>query len=347
MVERARITVLFVDGSEVEVGRAVRQLRQHELAPLWERVDDFAQLREALKRQHWDFVVCDSNVPQLGVFEALALSRELAPTTPFLVLSNRADDKRAVDVVRQGAIDFISKDDLVRLSAAIVRELGRPHRAHTTPQLAAMLVSAREAEARRIALDLHDRIGQVLAVMARTLDEAQRGDPIIRGAQLAAARLLAEEAIRNVRELSTELWPSILDDLGLLPALRWLGERYATRIGCPVNVTLDDIERLPPAIETACYRVAEAALTNVARHAHASNVSIRLRITDEFNLELAVSDDGRGFDLDAAWQRAARGESLGLVAMRERALLAGGTLSLIAAPSLGTTVLLTFSVRTN
>jgi len=261
------------------------------------------------------------------------------------VLSSGIDDRLAVDVVRRGAIDFVNKHNLVRLASTMIRELARPSNVHTPSQLAAMLVSAREAEARRIAADLHDRIGQLLIMIGRTLDEAQRGDPVIRAAQLSAARSLTVEAIRNVRELSTELWPSILDDLGLVAALRWLGERYTTRLGCPVSVKLDDIDRLPPAVESACYRIAEASLANIAKHADARTVAIHLRVTDDFDLELAVCDDGRGFDPDLAWYRASRGESLGLVAMRERALLAGGTLTVVTAPGIGTTVRVNFAVR--
>jgi signal transduction histidine kinase len=347
VVERARIAVLFVDKSEADVALAVRELRRNGLAPTWERVADAMQLRAALELRRWDAVVCDSSVPHLGVFEVLALTRELAPTTPFVVISAALDDRMAVEIVRRGAVDFVSKHNLVRLAAAIVREVERPITAATTPQIAAMQVAAREAEARRIAIDLHDRIGQLLAVIARSLEAAQRGDPIIRGGQLAAARGLTDEAIRNVRELSTELWPSILDDLGLLPALRWLADRYTTRLGCVVTLTADDIKRLPPAIETACYRIAEAALANVARHADARAVAILLRVTDAFDLELMICDDGRGFDPDAAWRRAARGESLGLVAMRERALLAGGKLTLVTAPGVGTTVRVNFAVGGN
>lgn len=347
MVERARIAVLFVDKSEADVTLAVRELRRNGLAPTWERVGDLVQLRATLELRRWDVVVCDASVPHLGVFEALALTRELAPATPFIVLSAGVDDRMAVDIVRRGAVDFVSKHNLVRLAAAIVRELARPTAGHSPSQVAAMLVAAREAEARRIASDLHDRIGQLLAVISRTLEAAQRGDPIIRAGQLAAARGLTDEALHSVRELSTELWPSILDDLGLLPALRWLAERYTTRLGCTVTITADDIKRLPPAIETACYRIAEAALANVARHADARAVAILLRVTDAFDLELMVCDDGRGFDPDAAWQRAARGESLGLVAMRERALLAGGRLSLVTAPGVGTTVRVNFAVGGN
>ncbi len=345
MVERARIAVLFVDKSDADVNLAVGELRRSGLSPTWKRAGDLAALRAALDARTWEFVVCDSSVPHIGVFEALALTRELAPTTPFIVVAGGLDDRLVVDIVRRGAVDVVSKNNLVRLATTMIRELARPSNVHTTSQLAAMLVSAREAEARRIASDLHDRIGQLLAIISRTLDDAQRADPVLRAAQLSAARTLTHEAIRNVRELSTELWPSILDDLGLVAALRWLGERYATRLGCPITVKLDDIDRLPPGVESACYRIAEASLANIAKHADARAVAIHLRVTDDFDLELAVCDDGRGFDPDAAWHRASRGESLGLVAMRERALLAGGTLTVVTAPGIGTTVRVNFAVR--
>jgi signal transduction histidine kinase len=344
VVERARLAVLFVDKSQADVTGAVRELRRNALAPTWERVEDASQLRAGLARQHWDFVVSDVNVKCFDVYEALAITRELAPTTPFIVLSALLRDPM-IDLVRRGAVDVVSKRKLARLAAAMVRELARPCNAHPPPQIAAMLVATREAEARRIASDVHDRLGQLLAVLARTLDEAQDGARSVRDAKLALARGLTHEAIQNVRELSTELWPLILDDLGLLPALGWLAERYASRLGFAVGLELGDIERLPPAIERACYRIAEAALANVARHAGASRAAIELRVTDTLEVELTVRDDGRGFDPDDAWHRSTRGECLGLAAMRERALLAGGTLSLATASGNGTTVRVNFAVR--
>lgn len=327
MVERLRIAVLFVSDSEHDVTGAVRELRRAGFAPIWQSVDSPSPLWRALENRHWDFVISDTSLSQLDVFDVLALTRELAPSTSFVVLSECIQEEMAVDILRAGASDFVTKANLSRLSTAIKRELARPTLRARTPGVAAMLVTAQETESRRIARHLHDGLGQLLAALARTLDDGQ----------LDVARALNDDAIRAVREISTELWPTILDDLGLPPALRWLAERYANRVGFSVRVELDEIGRLPAAVEAASFRIAEAALANVVSHADARDVVIRLRQNDD-DLELEIIDDGQGFDPDAAWLRAARGMSLGLPAMRERATLAGGTFVLATAPREGTTV---------
>ena len=334
MVERAPIKVLVIDDSESDVTLAIRELRRAGLEPAWERVATASHLRVALASRHWDVVVASADLPQLGAFEALMLTHELAPSTSFVALSATLHEAVAVDILRAGAADFVTKHNLPRLSAAIMRELARPRTVSASSGLSAMLVAAQEAESRRIASNLHDRLGQLLVAIARALDEAQ----------LAAARELTDEAIGAVREISTELWPSILDDLGLPSALRWIADRYASRVSVAVRAELDEVQRLPSPVEAATYRIAEAALANVARHAEAREVVISLRRT-EGTLELEIRDDGRGFDLDAAWRRIARGESLGLSAMRERATLAGGTLMLATAPGAGTTVRVRFPLE--
>ncbi|MCW5808547.1 MAG: sensor histidine kinase [Deltaproteobacteria bacterium] len=196
---------------------------------------------------------------------------------------------------------------------------------------AKLVLRAQESEARRIARDLHDRLGQQLLAMLRALEESRYGD----------ARTLAEEAVRTTREVSTELWPAVLDDLGLASALRWLADRYRDRLGRSVRVHAEDLTGIPREVETACYRITQEALTNAARHAGAQLVTVRLRSTAS-GIELVVDDDGRGFDVEAARKRAVAGESLGLLAMRERATLAGGSFALTSRPGGGTSIRASF-----
>jgi signal transduction histidine kinase len=149
---------------------------------------------------------------------------------------------------------------------------------------------------------------------------------------------LLDQGIRQVRSLSLELRPSLLDDLGLLPALRWYTDRQAERAGFAVELhsELGDA-RLPPDVETTCYRIVQEAVTNVARHAGARRLRVEVRVADGA-LELLLQDDGRGFDVEAARARAALGDSFGLVSMEERVSLAGGVLRVDSAPGRGTTL---------
>ncbi len=144
--------------------------------------------------------------------------------------------------------------------------------------------------------------------------------------------------LEQVHDISLDLRPSILDDLGLEPALRWYTERQAALVGLKVEFHADPLEqRLDPVIETECFRVAQEALTNVVRHAQAKTVTVELR-KEAGQLHLRVRDDGIGFEVAAVREKAVRGASLGLLSMEERAVLAGGGLEFNSVPGRGTEV---------
>jgi len=147
-----------------------------------------------------------------------------------------------------------------------------------------------------------------------------------------------ERVLRQVHDISLDLRPSILDDLGLEPALRWYTERQAALVELKVKFHADRLEqRLDSVIETECFRVAQEALTNVVRHAQAKAVTVELHKEDG-QLHLRVRDDGVGFDVAPVREQAVHGASLGLLSMEERALLAGGGLEFKSNPGQGTEV---------
>lgn len=191
-----------------------------------------------------------------------------------------------------------------------------------------------EEEARRIAHALHDDAGQLLASFHLVLDEVSAGLPARVRDRLKRVRGPVDEIEQQLRRLSHELRPTILDDLGLLPALEFLAQGVAARAGIPIRVEGPRRRRLPPAIETALYRVVQEALRNATKHAFATGVDIRLEIDPEA-ARCTVKDDGRGFDLQAVLNR--RGErGLGLIGMRERLSALGGQLTIDSAPGRGT-----------
>jgi PAS domain S-box-containing protein len=205
--------------------------------------------------------------------------------------------------------------------------------------LSRRLVEAQETERRNIARELHDEIGQALTVMQLNL-QAMLQSP---GADAMAPRLneslkVVERVLEQVQDISLDLRPSILDDLGLEPALRWYTDRQAALVELKVKFHADKLaQRLDPMIETECFRVAQEALTNVVRHAQAKVVTVELR-KEAGQLHLRVRDDGIGFNVAAVREKAVRGASLGLLSMEERALLAGGELEFISIPGQGTEV---------
>jgi PAS domain S-box-containing protein len=231
-------------------------------------------------------------------------------TEEHLDLAFHVADSLAIAVQNAQLIDQLRKDQ-GRLAA-----------------LSHRLVQGQEEERHRLARDLHDEIGQTLTAVKINLQTVQRR---IEGEQAAAdlqdSIAIVSRALQQVRELALDLRPSVLDDLGLVPALRWYLNRQAQWPDLVLDLRAYPSEmQLPPELEVTCFRIVQEALTNVLRHARARRVEILLRQQDG-QLELSVRDDGVGFDVRSALEGAARGTSIGLLGMQERARLVGGELS--------------------
>jgi two-component system, NarL family, sensor histidine kinase UhpB len=209
------------------------------------------------------------------------------------------------------------------------------HERHLSAQ---RVLQAQERERQRVARELHDQTGQALTHEIISLDLLleRTVDPRVRE-QLAAVKRTLEETLEEVHRMSQDLRPSVLDDLGLVPALRTLARQ---RSGPQVLVHVDGLkERLPAPIETALYRIAQEALTNANKYARASRIDIDLQSLNGSGVRLRVRDDGVGFDPDSVPDTEERGRAgLGLFGMRERAALLRGTLEVHSAPSRGTEV---------
>jgi two-component system, NarL family, sensor histidine kinase UhpB len=207
--------------------------------------------------------------------------------------------------------------------------------------LSRRLFEVQEEERGRLARDLHDDIGQALTALKIQLESLSlTGDGALR-ARLAEGVQTVQHTLERVRQLSLSLRPPQLDDLGLAAALRSHLDRQAGLAGLMAHFDAAEAPQdVEPDTETVCFRVAQEAINNVLRHAHARNVWLRVFMAGG-HLALSVRDDGRGFDLESARRGAA---SLGLVGMEERIALAGGSLELRAAPGQGTVVLATFPV---
>ncbi len=204
--------------------------------------------------------------------------------------------------------------------------------------LSRQLVRAQEDERRRLAHELHDEIGQSLTAAQLNLQVLRRlPDRAELPSRLEDSLGLIDRVLQQVRALSLDLRPAMLDDLGLVAALRWFVNRQAERASLVAHFVAK-----PPALrgsselETICFRIAQEALTNIIRHARARRVSVELRQHDG-ELHLAICDDGIGFDVAEARSQAV-GVSLGLLGMQERALLIGGQVAIESAPGRGTTV---------
>lgn len=226
------------------------------------------------------------------------------------------------------------------------RERDRERASHKLQALSQRLVEVQESERRHIARELHDEIGQALTAAEMNLQAALRA-PATASVQrrLQAGIEAVEQVLEQVHDLSLNLRPSMLDDLGLEPALRWYTRRQSELAGFQAEFRSDTFqERFDPLVETECFRVAQEALTNVVRHAQARSVSVDLSKKDRM-LHLSIRDDGVGFDVSGQRDHAVHGASLGLLSMEERATLAGGGLEINSAPGAGTVVRAWFPVH--
>jgi len=214
-------------------------------------------------------------------------------------------------------------------------------------QLSVRLLQIQEDERTRLSRELHDEIGQTLTALRIEISQAiaaLRAHPDAAEQSLEEARLLAEATVATVRNISLLLRPSLLDDLGLEPALQSLVEDFGRRSGIRSEFSSQDIpEDLPETHRTCIYRVVQEALTNCARHSAASRVDIRLLLAGG-ELELGVSDNGKGFSTDVHGAPYGR-TGLGILGMRERVAALGGVLSLDTAPGEGTRVTVRLPVR--
>ncbi len=202
--------------------------------------------------------------------------------------------------------------------------------------LLAQLESAREQERSRIARELHDQLGQLFVALRMDLGSLERSDALSDSARerIAAMRMVVDRGVQDTRRLSRELRPSVLDDLGLIPALRWLADDFSQRSGVACEVRLPGEPMVAdPDRATAVFRIIQEALTNIARHAAASQVLLVLE-NDQGMLAATVTDDGAGFDPVTA----ATHVSYGLLGMQERAAAFGGHVAVWSSPGHGTTV---------
>ena len=197
--------------------------------------------------------------------------------------------------------------------------------------LSAHRCAAQDETSRRIARELHDEAGEVLTSVHLSLDQLTAKLPAARR-RVRGVRSLLDEVEKRLRRISHELRPILLDDLGLVSALEHLAEGAASRSRIAIEVQDAKIGRLPPAVETALYRIAQEALANALRHARAKRVQIRVW-RNEREVTLAVEDDGQGLDLPACATR--RSGGLGLASIRERAGSLGGVMTLRSEPLRG------------
>lgn len=300
-----------------------------------------------------DVTLLDLNLPDSGGVETVQRFHEAHPALPIVIVSSINDDDVFFKAMRQGAQDYLLKGELSveLLVRAVLYAIGRKQdeieldcSRTALRELALHLQDIREEERSRISRDIHDRLGQALTALR--IDQS-RTEKYLRGLRdsnsldwavdkLHGMGELIDETIQTVRDITAELRPGILDDIGLGAAIEWEAGIFTKRTGiaCDVDIcVLPEVVYEP--VATQVYRILQEVLTNVARHADATAVRIRV-VTGETFCNFEITDNGRGLGAEAVGSPA----SLGILGMQERAQSVRGSISFEGRRGEGTRVTL-------
>jgi len=347
------VRVLIVEDSSDDAFVMTQELHQAGWDVTAERVETEEEMRRALAQSSWDVVLADYRLPRYRASLALALLHELEIDVPFVIVSGAIGEATVVELMRQGAHNFVSKDNIERLPQIVERELDaskeraelqRTQQAlsrsrESLRNLAARLQTVREEERTSLAREVHDDLGQSLVglkyLLAQVVADCAAA-PTVVSDRLRDAMARIDALIDYGRQLSMRLRPSVLDELGLDAAVAWQVREFSAQSGVEGVVTIGEFEPADPAQAIAVFRILQEALLNVSRHARASRVEVVLETTDG-RLMLRVADDGRGI----TEQEATSPFAVGLVGMRERAEAFGGSVDIRTGANGGTSVELT------
>lgn len=350
LVTAANERYLGARGHAGDIGRSLRDVfADTGSRPVVDAIERVAESGEpAILREH-----PLSLIPTNGAAEHGAPSASLFD----VLLQPLRDEAGVTQGVMAAAIDVTARvqerlevsrrvqeraDDLSRFNEALTAEMeARAHGEGERDMLRRQLAAAEEAERRRLARELHDQLGQHLTALALGLDEVAGllppDSPAVR--RVAGLLRLTSLLTRDVRYLAVELRPPELDDVGLVSAMTTYIEQWMTRYGTRAEfevIAQPDLQ-IPADASTTLYRILQEALTNVAKHAQASRVSVILE-QDRGDVRLIIEDDGLGFDVDAVRRRARADSRLGIAGMQERVNLLHGTLDIESGPGQGTTL---------
>ena len=350
------IRLLHLEDSELDHALVVAHLRRGALQVQEQRIETRAEFEAALS-QGWDLVISDHHLPGFSGLEALQVLRQReqagAAPLPFILVSGQIGEDTAVEAMRNGAADYLLKNNLSRLAVAAEHAIraNQTHRARIQAdqelqasrlrlsELAQHLQTSVEAERQSIAREIHDDVGGSLTALKFELDWIRRhaGTPAVQQRAVAALETVTH-AIEASQRIMQNLRPAILEQ-GLLAALQWMTSRFEKRTGilCELRATeglSGQALALPVGVPLVAYRTVQEALTNVSKHAQASRVVVDLSLGGGV-LSLEVSDNGRGLnpaDLDKA-------RSFGIRGLHERASTVGGWVDLSSSAA-GTSLIL-------
>jgi signal transduction histidine kinase len=335
----AKGTILVVD--DEQLNRILLATNLRGTGYTVETAGDGHQALQMLRGQAFDVVLLDLVMPRMDGYQVLAEMKQDAGLRriPVIVVSSTDEMESIVRCIEMGATDYLTKPfDPVLLHARIRGSLASLHeeRMAQLRERFAQVTAAQEEERQRIAQELHDGLLPVLASLNIRLHTAGKRLEREEHPLAGEVRELAEQAqtnSRDIRRLVQDLRPVVLDELGLVPALRQHLARCEREHGLTVEFVADEGERLPAPVETAVFRIVQEAMNNVLRHAQAQYVGVTLN-RDRDHVDVQIVDDGQGFVTHLSPST----KHIGLWSMRERVEQLGGQFQLRSAPGQGTTV---------
>jgi signal transduction histidine kinase len=348
---KEEIKILLLEDNDRDAGLILHALRTSTLRFRLTRVETRAAFTMHLTRSPPDLILSDYSLPTFDGFAALRIAHKLNPDMPFIFVTGTLGEEMAIDTLKKGATDYVLKHRLIRLVPAVNRALlearqrGQRRRAEEKLRksheqlrtLSLYLEYVREEERIRIAREVHDVLGQALTGLKLQLTWMMSRLPRKPRSLLVKARAMSgqiDDTIDTVRRIATDLRPGVLDNAGLLAAIEWQANQFQRRTGirCRVSANIKD-SLWDQDLNTAFFRIFQEALTNIVRHAGATEVKVTLtRKADD--LILRIRDNGSGIS-EAEAQNT---KSFGLLGMRERAGLLGGEVRVRGRPGQGTVV---------
>ncbi len=349
MAGERELQILHLEDSELDHELTLAHLARGGLRTRVRRVDSEAEFLDALDERPWDAIISDYNLPGFSGLVALDLLKAGGRDIPFVLVSGEIGEDTAVEAMRNGASDYLLKNNLARLVPALMHavEATETRRARVRAdreldeskqrlrELAQHLQNSIEQERISIAREIHDDVGGSLTALKFDLAWIARHSKDAQVVQRSQAALeVVTHAIESSKRIMHNLHPAILEQ-GLVAALQWMASRFEKRtsVACSFRTSHETMQ-LPPGVPLVAYRTAQEALTNITKHANATRVSIDLSLAGDV-LSLEISDNGVGLrNADLAKAR-----SFGIRGLHERASTVGGWVDLSSSHQ-GTTLIL-------
>jgi signal transduction histidine kinase len=347
-VGRRPLRVLHLEDSDLDHELAMAHLQRAGLLVQAQRIESRAEFAAELQGD-WDLILSDYNLPGFSGLQALDMLRDSGRLWPFILVSGEIGEDTAVEAMRNGASDYLLKNNLARLAPAMEHaiEAAEARRARVAAdeelqasrqrlaELAQHLQTSVEQERSAIAREIHDDVGGSLTALNFDLAWIVRhaaSEPV--RARAVTALETVTHAIEASQRIMHNLRPAILEQ-GLVAALQWMASRHEKRTGieCRFHTSHDSLQ-LAAGVPLVAYRTAQEALTNVSKHAQATRVRLDLMLAPEV-LSLEISDNGRGLSS----RDLAKARSFGIRGLQERAATVGGWIDLSSSAQ-GTTLIL-------